>query len=248
MTAAAGTTGTRSWLRVNGPADPRLTVVCLPHAGAGATSFARWQAAFDPDVRLARVRLPGREDAPHEAPLRRVHQAVDGLLPAVSALVGDSPVALYGHSMGALVAYELARAMAAAGTPPVRLAVSGRRAPHLPPRRPPIHLLPDDEFLAGVDAMSAAPVRRTAAGVPYLLRVLRADLELGEEYVHAADPVLRVPLAAFGGVDDPVVAPDEIAAWADVAADGADVRIRPGGHFFHHDSRAVIAAALQSGA
>ena len=77
MTAAAGTTGTRSWLRVNGPADPRLTVVCLPHAGAGATSFARWQAAFDPDVRLARVRLPGREDAPHEAPLRRVHQAVD---------------------------------------------------------------------------------------------------------------------------------------------------------------------------
>lgn len=214
---SAPSTTSRSWLRVTGPADPRSTVVCIPHAGAGAMSFARWLAAFGPDVRVARVGLPGREDARDQQPLRRVHQAVDGLVPAVTDLPGSGPIALYGHSMGALVAYELARALSGAGTRPVHLVVSGRRAPNLAPRRPPIHRLPEPEFRSGVAAMSADP-QRTATGIRYAAPVLRADLELGEEYVHAPSPILDVPMSAFGGAVDPLVTPDEIAAWAHVTS------------------------------
>lgn len=243
-------TARRPWLRtVDDPGrDAGLTVVCVPHAGAGASSFARWPAAFGPGVRLARVQLPGREDVTAEPPLRRVEEAVAGLGPEVARLARRGPVALYGHSMGALVVYELARAMTAAGVPPVHLAVSGRRAPHLPPRHPLLHRLPDDEFLAGLDVMLATPDRpaapRTAAHDRYALRVTRTDLELGEEYVHRPHPVLDVGLSAFGGHDDPIVDAEEIAAWEHVTTGPFHAHQLPGGHFFHQSGRAAIADAL----
>lgn len=243
--------GRRSLLRIADGEDAALTLVCVPHAGAGASSFARWPALFAPHVRLARVQLPGREDVTAEPPLRRVAEAVAALGPEVVRLARRGRVALYGHSMGALVVYELARALAAVGVPPVHLAVSGRRAPHLPPRHAPLHRLPDAEFLAGLDAMAASPDRprpgpRTAAYRRYALRVTRTDLELGEEYLHRPHPVLTVPVSAFGGTDDPVVALEELTAWQQVTRGPFRARTLPGGHFFHHQAREDIAAALRT--
>lgn len=246
-------TGPDRWLRL--PPDPgaaSLTLVCVPHAGAGASSFARWPVRFGPDVRVARVQLPGREDVSDEPLLQRVDDVVAGLGPGLVRLSRRGPLALYGHSMGALVAYELARALTAVGLSPTHLAVSGRRAPHLPARHPLLHHLPDDELLAGLDAMAAtpdgpAPPPRTPAQIRYALRVTRADLALGEEYRHATRPLLSCPVSAFGGLDDPVVAADEVDAWHAVTTGPFRARLLPGGHFFHQRSRDAIADALRPG-
>src|SRR5215470_713075 len=122
----------RPWLRYE-PTPATVRLICLPHAGAGAASFARWLGLFRPDIGIVRVQLPGREDAAGEPALRRVDEVVTALLPQLRRF--DEPIALYGHSMGALVAFELARELQSA----VHLFVSGRRAPQLPASRPPIH-------------------------------------------------------------------------------------------------------------
>lgn len=242
----------RSWLRI--PDDDQhadeaavLTLVCVGHAGAGASSFARWPGLFGPSVRLARAQLPGREEVSVEPPLRRVADAIAGLGPEVMRLAERGPVALYGHSMGALVVYELARAMQSMGIPPVHVAVSGRRAPHLPLNSLPLHrVTDDDEFLAGLDIMAGAPVPRTRAYLSYALRVVRADLELGEEYAHQPDPALDLPMSAFGGIDDVIVTSKEITAWQETTTGPFRARMLPGNHLFHQPGRAQIADALRA--
>jgi len=211
----------------------------MPHAGAGASSFARWLELFPDTVVPTRIQLPGHENLAAQEPFRRIGATIDWLLPRVPT----GPLALYGHSMGALVVYELARALTAAGTPPVHLFVSGRRAPHLPARRPPVHHLPDEEFLAAVEGMgpvaSASPKLRD-----YAIRVTRADLELSEEYSHLPVPRLRCPLTVFHGTEDPYVTAAEATAWKELTDNDFTIHTFPGDHFFHQRHRVTLAAAM----
>ncbi|WP_037360924.1 thioesterase II family protein [Amycolatopsis orientalis] len=231
------------WLRWSGPPTNPL-LLCFPHAGAGAASFARWPELFAPGITTVRVQLPGREDAAAQPPLRRLDEAVGGLLPQVLAL-GTSPVALYGHSMGALLAFELARALSAAGRAPAHLFVSGRRAPHLAACKPPIHRLPDNEFaeaLAGLgmpSAMQASPAFRR-----YAFPLIRADLALSEDCPPEPEPRLTCPVTVFAGTEDPIVEADQVAAWQAVTTGPFDTRAFSGGHFFHQHHRAAIAARI----
>ncbi|KPM53908.1 thioesterase [Frankia sp. R43] len=267
------------WLRL-GPAEatepagsrePSVRLVCFPHAGAGATSFARWIGLFPPAVILVRAQLPGREDVTAQPPLRQVGDAVGALLPQVAALTdgtagrteggatsdtagstasdtasGAGPLALYGHSMGALVAFELARALTAAGRPPSHLFVSGRRAPHQPSRRPPVHRFPDDEFVAAMEAMGATDgvVPRTRAFLRYMVRVTRADLELSEEYGYRPTPRLGCPITAFYGTEDPVVDIDQVEAWRHETDAPFTFHTFTGGHFFHQRHRTAIVTLM----
>jgi medium-chain acyl-[acyl-carrier-protein] hydrolase len=168
--------------------------------------------------------------------------AVDGLRGQVAML---GPVALYGHSMGALLAFELARALETAGREPLHLFVSGRRAPHLPPRRPPTHHLPEQELIAALDAMGTvgAPYR-SPAFLRYAVLLLKADLELSEEYEHRPEPRLRCPVTAFHGTDDPVVDADEADAWRIVTTGPFAVHAFVGDHFFHQRHRRTITAVM----
>jgi medium-chain acyl-[acyl-carrier-protein] hydrolase len=231
----------KPWLRYE-PSDAAVRLVCLPHAGAGAASFNRWLDLFPPALAPVRVQLPGREDVASAPPLRRVHEAVDALSPQLAGLI-DRPVALYGHSMGALVGFELARALSVAGTPPVHLFVSGRRAPNLRARRPTIHQLPDDEFLAALEEMGGA-VSRSPAFQRYALRLTKADLELSEEYTYQPEPRLHCPITVFYGTEDPIVDLDEAEAWKEQTDSAFAIHTFPGDHFFHQRHRAAIAATM----
>ncbi|WP_063040013.1 thioesterase II family protein [Nocardia pseudovaccinii] len=234
---------TRTWLRPE-RAEAPVQLVCVPHAGAGASSFNRWLGLFPPDIAAVRVQLPGREDLSGEQALRRVGDAVDGLMPQLGQL-GGARVAIYGHSMGALVAFELARALAAAGKPAMHLFVSGRRAPQLFSSRTPIHHLAEDDFAAALTSMNAwGAAGRSVAFLRYALPLTRADLELSEEYHYQPLPRLGCPITAFYGTEDPVVDPAEIAAWHELTSGAFAIHGFSGDHYFHHRHRVAIAAAM----
>lgn len=218
------------------PADG-TALVCLPHAGAGAASFARWPALFTPPVGVVRAQLPGREDCASERPLDTVAAAVALLLPEIQTL---PRVALYGHSMGAVIAFELARALTAAGRPPRHLFVSGRRAPHRPARHGGVHRLPDDEFAEALGGAVIGPPRF----LRYALALTRADLTLSEEYAGCAAPRLALPVTVFHGRQDPIVALDEVRAWAEVTTGTFALHLFDGEHLFHQPRRAELAALI----
>lgn len=209
-------------------------------------SFTSWLDLFPPGVELVRLQLPGREDRVAEPPLCRQEDAVSAVLPALAGLT-DRPVALYGHSMGAVLAFELARALTAAGTPPVHLFVSGRRAPHLRASRAVLHRLDDDDLYAALQRIGGAgrPLAPGSAFRRYTLELTRADLELNDEYVHRPEPRLQCPVTAFSVTEDPVVDIAEVQAWRDETDGPFVLHTWPGGdHFFPHRLRARLAAIM----
>lgn len=241
----------RSWIHAAAPRPrARLRLFCFPHAGGGASSYHAWGAQLAPDIELCAVRLPGREGRLAEPPPRSMQQLVallsDGLAPSL-----DRGFALFGHSLGATVAFELARSLRRHARPtPVHLFVSGCAAPHLRAAReagtPALHALPDDVLIAGLRQLGGVPSEIMA--VPELLSVvlptLRADLELDETYVHRAERPLDCPITAFGGLEDETVARDQLEAWRDQTRARFALHLLPGNHFFLHTGPGSILAAM----
>lgn len=225
------------------PTSVAVPLLLIPHAGAGASSFARW--AFPSWVTAHPVQLPGREGAAAEAPLRDIHTIVSALAAQVGRSM-DRSVALYGHSMGALVAFELARALTAAGRPPRHLFVSGRRAPHLAASRRTVHRLPESQFVDALEEMggTSRAAMRSASLLRYTVKVSRADLEVCETYSYQNHTELPCPITGFHAQNDPVVDPDEISAWSQHTNDAFATHSFTGGHFFHQDHRTTIAAII----
>ncbi len=238
---------TMPWLRfaaTNYPVGSQVRLLCFAHAGGGAASFVRWMDLFTPGITVGRVQLPGREDLAAQPPLDKVEDVVSALLPQVEQVC--APIALYGHSMGALLAYELARALRAQHIPVEHLFISGRRAPQLPASRKPIYLLPDDEFAAalatsggGADFVAGPP-----AYLRYAVPLTKADLTLCEEYIYWPRAKLDCPITVFHGVDDIVTDYEEVEAWREQTGASFDIHLFAGDHFFHQVHRSAIAAHI----
>ncbi|KAA0679993.1 thioesterase II family protein [Roseomonas genomospecies 6] len=231
------------------PAAPRRTLVCFPYAGAGAAVFRDWAHEAGPDTELLAVRLPGRENRIAEPPFRRVEDTVPGILAALEPLT-DRPLTLFGHSLGAALAYATARALVARGRPPALLAVSGRRAPHLPSRRPPSDGLDDAAFLVRLAALGGTPPEVLACDdlMELMLPMLRADFAMSDAFLEDDPPPLPVPLLAFAGAEDAEVTEAEVAGWERLAGAGFMRLTLPGGHFFLHGHRASIVSRLNENA
>ncbi|MEO6087650.1 MAG: alpha/beta fold hydrolase [Umezawaea sp.] len=206
----------------------KITLVCLPFAGAGASAFGHWQALAGDEVDVRPVRLPGRERRIDEEPYRDVRTAVEGLLPDVTG----SRVALFGHSLGAVLAYELAVALQDT-TEVLALFASGSPRPG-DPRADRATGLPDDEFLARVAGF--AGVTHEALDDPEMremvLPTLRADVEMHENYLPSTESGLAVPVVAVRGEDDDLVTYEQAESWSKVAAGRFEHVELPGGHMY----------------
>ncbi|WP_454016501.1 thioesterase II family protein [Azospirillum sp. Marseille-Q6669] len=234
------------WLHSVRPVSaPRRTLVCFPYAGAGAAVFRDWASDVGPDTDLLAVRLPGRESRIGEPPLHRVEDALPALLSALEPL-GNRPLILFGHSLGAALAYATARALVALGRPPVLLAVSGRRAPHRTSRRSPVHGLDEATFRTRLAALGGTPPEVLACDdlMALMLPMLRADFGMSDAFLEPDPPPLSVPILAFAGTEDTEATVEEVAGWERLAGAGFTLRTLPGGHFFLHGQRASIVRYL----
>lgn len=224
-----------------------LPLLCLPHAGAGATAYRTWPAALAPHARVVPVQLPGRETRFGEPPARRVGPLMAELADAVVRFpAARDGYALFGHSMGALLAFELAHELTARGLPPAHLFVSGYRAPQLPRMTRNIHLRDDAGLLAHLRELAGAGEEALAHPglMAALLPTIRADFEMCETYRYVTRSPLTVPLTAFGGRHDPGVPAADLLAWAEACAGPFRAGLFDGGHLYLRERRDELLSAL----
>jgi len=235
------------WLVVHSPRQATaLRVVALPHAGGSAGYYTWLRDGLEPDEELVCAQYPGRQERRHEPPAIDIEEAVAHLADAVTALP-PVPTILFGHSMGAALAFELALELGRRGAPVAGLVASGRRAPG---RRPPIpRQAPDDaEVLAAMRRLGGLDpaVLRDPDVLAMLLPVLRADSALAESYRPVPGSVVDCPITVLTGRDDPLVSQEDAHAWAAHTTANATVHVLPGGHFFFDRDRAAVLGAVCS--
>ena len=244
--ATPDTASTASWLSLTARVEhPRLRLICFPYAGGGGQAFRDWTATLPPGIELWAAVLPGRGARVREAPLDRLEPIVAGAATALEPLL-DRPVALFGHSFGALVAFELTRELARRRLPgPVQLFVSAARAPHRPPGEA-LSALPEDAFLERIRRLNGTPSEVLDDGplMRLVAPALRADFAAAEGYVCTAEPPLSVPITAFGGTRDPHVSADDLDGWGWYTRGRFAVRTFDGDHFFMHSAAREVPAAI----
>lgn len=242
-------TSASRWRAVHASDGPATAVrlFCLPYAGGGASLFKPWAGLLPPAIQVCPIQLPGREERLGERLHTSLPRVVDELVPALLPLV-DRRFALFGHSMGAVVAFELARELRRLGAPPAWLFVAACRAPHRQAESTTRLSVLSDSML--VDA-----VQRKYGGIPdavlqepellaLLVPVLRADLSVFENYHYREEPSLECPISAFGGVHDRAVAEQDLWTWKEQTVGSFECRMLPGSHFFVKDSRAELLAVI----
>lgn len=205
-----------------------------------------WTALLSKGVQVCPVQLPGRETLRNEPLLARLAPLVEKLTNELEPYLLP-PFAFFGHSLGALVAFELARAIRRRGASPVHLFVSSFRAPQLPRRGPCIHALPEAEFIRAIQ-LQYGGIPRVILDEPELLEIylpiLKADLEITETYDYAVEPPIAHPLSVFGGNEDANVTRHELEQWNVQSTGSFTLRMFPGDHFYLNGQARTLAGSM----
>jgi surfactin synthase thioesterase subunit len=223
-----------------------LRLFCCPYAGGASDIFRSWSASLSSNIEVCPLQLPGRGGRLLEAPCRSLSFLVEVLTRELLPYL-KKPFALFGHSMGAAISFELARQLRNEyGIEPVHLFVSGFRAPQLPRRETPSFDLPQAEFLDKLYSLggSAKELLDNPKFIQLLLPAVRADFEMIQTYIYAPEPPLTCPITAFGGLDDHVVKREELAHWREQTTGTFTLRILPGNHFFLQTAQERLLAIL----
>lgn len=234
------------WFRRFNPSDSApARVVIFPHAGGSASYYLEYANALAPHADVLAVQYPGRQNRIAEPTIDSVAGLAEELARELREWA-DRPLAFFGHSMGAAVAFETARCFERDGVKgPERLFVSGCRAPLLP-RTSRIHQLPDDELLAEISALGGTDERVLA--IPDLraliLPSLRADYAAIETYHSTPEATVSLPITALAGESDPNARVDQVGEWERHTTGAFDLRVFPGGHFFVADRTADVVEVL----
>jgi surfactin synthase thioesterase subunit len=234
------------WVRLDGGKEGRVRLLCLPHAGGGPSAYRPWKEGLPPFVELHAAHLPGREARIQEQPPESLAGVVEALGSELKGMP-PMPAVLFGHSLGALIGFELVHALRREDRPlPARLMVSGARAPQLPYPHRLLHRMNDSELTQAMLRYSGTPA--VVAKDPEMMRIflpaIRADFRLLETYVYRSLPPLPVPIDGLAGESDDIVLPEEVAGWRAQTSAGFSMARFGGGHFFLQDSRALVVAEV----
>lgn len=239
--------GTALWAETFVPRpNAKLRLLCFAHAGGGASAFSTWHRELPAEIEICGVQLPGRESRRKEGFATRIDVVTEQLLQALKPL-HDRPVALFGYSLGGLLAYEYARGLRRRGRPaPTQLVIGAARAPHRPADAA-VHELAQADFVQEVGERYDGIPRQIAEDpelLAYFLPVIRADLALLSSYPAQKHEPLDCPITAFGGETDPRITPDEIQHWRELTSSSFNHRIFAGGHFFIASERKLVLDAV----
>lgn len=241
-------TNVNPWIQIYRP-DPgaELRLICFPYAGGGASVFRPWTAVLSPAIEVWAVQIPGRENRFGEPPLDRMAPLVDALVDALASNV-DRPYAIFGHSVGGRIGFEVARRLQqSTGSSPAHLFVSSARAPHLPEDEPLLHTLSDGELIERLLDLGGATesILKNADLMELMLPVIRADVTLNETYEYMGRTALTCPISAFGGLEDGAVSMEDLEGWAVQTTGAFSIRRFPGGHFYLHSAQPLLLEAMQ---
>jgi medium-chain acyl-[acyl-carrier-protein] hydrolase len=230
---------------------PRLSatrrLVCFPFAGGGGSAFRNWIDSFNSDIEVHWIQLPGRENRLRDVPFTSMEELVPALTKAVFGTVADRavdpPFAFYGHSLGARVAFEVARSLRRQGLPqPCHLFVGASQAPHLAWPHPHLHDLKESDFIEEIQKRYGGVPRQILEDPELralLIPVLRADIRIMEKYQYRAEPPLDCAITAFGGAADRTVSRSALEAWEGQTQAGFRLHMVEGSHFFLQTARQV---------
>lgn len=236
---------TSRWLLRQPSEAARLRLFCLPYAGGSATIFAGWEQGMPDGVEVCPIQLPGRATRFDEPPFRQMEPLVRALAAELPPFL-DRPFALFGHSMGAVIGFELARLLrATGGAEPQVLFVSASRSPEIDDGKRE-YALPDPEFVATLRRWNATPseLLDDRDALDLLLPIVRADFEVTQTYEYRDGPPLGCRIRAFSGIGDECATPELMRPWSRHTTGSFSLSALPGGHFLLERSRAALLAIL----
>lgn len=211
-----------------------LRLFCFPYGGGGVNVFRHWAEALPRFVEVCSVELPGHDSLIGQPPLLEFPRLICALESAIKQHL-DLPFVFFGHSLGALVGFELARQLRRQECPrPSVLVVSGHPAPHVPSNRPTLHNLPREAFIEAVRQLQGTPIEvlQHVELMNLVIPPLRADFQLHEAYEYVDEDPLDMPVVAFAGKDDPEAKPLKVASWRRHTTSHFAMHLFSGGHFF----------------
>ena len=219
-----------------------LRLFCFPYAGGSSLVFRTWAASLPKNIEICPVELPGRGVQMKSSPFKRMEALVNEIAPILLPYL-DKPFAFFGHSMGGLVSFELARHLRKEyGRQPVQLFISASRAPQIPSPKPPIHALPEAEFLQELRILNGTPatVLENTELMQILTPILRADFAVLETYVYSQEPPFECPITAFGGLEDEEVPLEQLEGWTSQTKSSFQLQMFSGDHFFIHSAQSLV--------
>ncbi|MCD6569377.1 MAG: thioesterase [Deltaproteobacteria bacterium] len=228
---------TNTWIRFSRNKDISIRMFCFPYAGGSAQVFQPLAKMVPRGVDVFALELPGRGRRFREHLLGNIHSIVNDAMKGIFPLL-DKGFIFFGHSLGGLVAFELARALRRKRfSLPRHLFVSGVIAPQIPNNEPPVYNLPRDAFIKKLEEIGGTPTEivDNEELLELMIPILRSDFQVYETYKYVPEPPLECPVTVFGGAKDKIVKPEHIEEWSEQTSILFSRHILNGGHFFIQD-------------
>lgn len=239
----ADTSNLNKWLFFPKPnPGASLRLFCFHYAGGSAQTFQTWPADLPPTVEVGLVQLPGRGRRLDEPKITRLLPLSHIVAQALQQYL-DKPFAFFGHSLGALLCFEVARGLRReSNLEPLHLFISATHAPHRRKRDESLSTLSKAALIERLHEFNGAPPEalRNEELMDLLLPTIRADFELCETYEYHPEDLLSCPITIYGGIEDREVEREGLAAWSEMTVGPSNLRMFPGGHFYIHTSRAIF--------
>ena len=214
--------------------NPKMRLFCFPFAAGGASFYYNWKDGLDPDIEICSVQLPGRESRMREEPYTELTALAEILAQVIPPLL-DIPYAFFGHSMGAWIAFEIARRLEKDDQKKMKfLFASGRQSPNLVNNEPHVYDLPKDQLIQVLRRFEGTPelVLQEPDLLDLFLPILRADFKMLATYQYEQKEKLNCPFRIFGGLEDKKTNVEGLSAWKHLTSGDFGVKMFPGGHFF----------------